>query len=1463
MNHKALAATALFLACQASAFELVRETQMPNLGIPAPYTAADNEWRSRMMACPEKVDASTRIWSGPDFFEGEYGKPCAFTEDWLAKEGYAVGPYAVEGGALAFTTGAKGFTFGFGPQPGKSDRPAIRFGFNWGPERKDLLGLRMEVEQSVEETDWEFSIADPQGKGIKDKPVPFKVKGTAAQVFETDITFVRVAMNGYGTAIQFACKTPGAAVKIRALKLAPSSAEVFFRRTVTLPEAPISAHCSFKDDEVYSLYVNGKLVGSGTRVYPCGILKSVDLAPYLKKGENLLAFSREFLMWNTGASKPELLFEGVAIGRSGSVTRLVGDGAWRSTVRRREGWMAAGFDDGDWAQPVLGTRTLESEGADGKPVFIGVNPKYMGMLDAAPEKRTFPIYQSGETPRFRVRLPLGVKGVLTPALTVCRGASDEALEAVGGAPQPDEGDFAVWRFEPKTREAGPYRLLWTLRGKDATAVETRREEFVIAGKVRQDVLPLDAFESNFEGRLKLVTKIDCTQSAPPEGEFLDHAGMYSAPGTNRGKVSTEGPLTYRETGKGRWDYFAYRLHLRERGVAYLAEVIVPDDQDRYIYSGITENYPIGFMNNVPSGSTGWFTATGTCYTGVRYPLSGGKKRLRYVFFPASFNASIVVMSGFGGIPAAACEINIYKIEGGLPALEIPPSGRLFGSHNERISTLRLTTGMSENPAGFDKGFSTAPHKDFYHDWYRALERKIALLRFQGYNMSTEGLYMYTEGDYPSAAHGPRGGDGSEVDAVPLLMGMYRENGIKLLFGFEYIASPQVYLQGKGGLSERRLWAGEKSTRLVDRYGRQLHGYMNNGFNFLNPDVASIMKGCVSEIYGRYQGYGDIAGFFLVHGQWWLPTFNTHAYRELGDLEVGYDDDTVGQFEKESRIALGISGKDPMRFQKRYEAIMAKFPTEWVAWRAQKMKAFTDEIAALLQTGASKWRLYQFPTGIDYKQDTPFLDPASTRADREGFMEKRFRDFGAPLSLYRSQRAQALVIPLGNWAKFGSPRENYDWVYGWNKNPGSRDQIEAFGALYVGVCSGLDEVDAPAAAAGRWLFRGTARGVFTPRAVEDCAMNEFVDGVSGGKVPTAVFDQWIDCNLETGFGPQFRRFAKSFYATPEARFQTLAAPAARGVMAQTARNPDGSICLRLINSTPYASMGSIGGIGTVRDLVYDKDLAPGKDGIVSIAMKPFDIRLFRIAGPEARPTCRLAFEPRVEASILADARLLMGRPEFLKKIPSDLLSNIEAGVAGGDAFAVWNTMEDFEVLAQVRSAKALVRCRENQASFLEDLKKSRTGRIHCGSRAVYTDLKGRRWLPDQEFQGEEAYGGSGGTAVDRGKLDIKDPVAPGIYCSEIYGNRIQYKIPLPPGRYRVRLHFCESYIKNSKPGMRLFNVLIAGRLVEERLDLVARAGAQYTPVIVEADEVPLSGAGLLEIELTGNACLNGIEVERSP
>lgn len=474
--------------------EILFETNAPNLGIGV-YPAGDQEWRSKLMGYPGPVKEEDWTWIGPDFFEAEYGSPCVFTSDWIKAYGYSSNaPYTIADGQMTFRTGTNGFYFGFGGIPKDPTRPGNGFGLAWGRNQGNQIRLRVVLEQDVAKTDWTFQTCNPARYNA---PIFFSIAGAGRREHLIALPSLMGINTLFGTTgFRFQCLTTNATVRVESLRIAPSSPIMYFRRKVNLPQAPILAHATFTCSTIYDLYVNDAKVDSGTGIYPFGGVRTVDLARYLKAGENTIAFSCAYALWWGG--QPQWLFEGVAVDKSGGTTRILGDANWKcSLAAGGTNWSSASFDDSQWAAPKLAD-PADNVMFDETRVGRGVNPQHMGMLDAKPDGRDFPVFDFNERIRFLVQLPIGVEGRLTPQLAVYKAGADTLVETLVGHEAAKNGDFIVYRFEPKTREVGPYRLIWKLTETNGTVVETRREELVIVGPIPQDRLGLAEFEGEFE-----------------------------------------------------------------------------------------------------------------------------------------------------------------------------------------------------------------------------------------------------------------------------------------------------------------------------------------------------------------------------------------------------------------------------------------------------------------------------------------------------------------------------------------------------------------------------------------------------------------------------------------------------------------------------------------------------------------------------------------------------------------------------------------------------------------------------------------------------------------------------------------------------------------------------------------------------------------------------------------------------
>lgn len=1455
----AVVLTALLCASSVRATDLVLDQTGPNMGIGI-YPPGDTDWRSRAMIHPEPVADKDRVWSGPDFFQTEFGHPGDFREDLIGKFGYASGaPYTIEQGQLVVRTGPQGFAFGFGGLPNDLERPAVRLGSTWAKNRQDLVRLQMTLDQDVDQSQWTISTASPQGYSVQKS---FTISGRGRQTFEADVALVRVLIDQFNftTGLKLECQTPNVLLHIGQIKLAPSSADIFFRKTFTLPAKPLLAHASFNDAEDFDLYVNDRPVATGAHIYPVGLSRNVDLAPYLKAGANTIAYRKRFFTWTTDSAEA-LLFEAVAVSEKGVVTHILGDETWKCAFHAPEGWMRAGFDDSAWPAPRLIDKQTGNIGVphltyllDGTTVPNGMEPQHMGMLDVAPNGRRYPLFDDSETPTFRVRLPAGAPGKMKVVAEVYKAGTDALVERAVVPPFHVQGPFSTAIAKMRTRTVGPYRVVWTLRGADGKTVERRREEMCVIGPIPQDKIPLAGFEQNLEKRLERVTHIDCTQTPPAGDEFLDQSGAWSAPQLNKGRVTTAHGMTYRETGRDVWDLFAYRLHGLERGQPYLVELIVPDDQERGIYSAVIETHPVAYFNN------GWgaaqYAATGSARTGGLYPLTNRFRKIRYLYTPTSALAAVTVISPLGGSPAAASAINVYRIRGGLPALDVPASARLFGAHEERM-TLNADSFGAENPIENSGQVTLSGHRDAWYHWYRILERKISFLRFQGHNMATEGIYMYWDPYFPKKRGLFMSND--DIDLPLLAIKMYRRNGLKLYLGVEYVGDYAAAVDGVDTASDRQVRLGAPTIQTVDRYGRQVGRGVWGNENFLHPTARNYFDGVLHEIYDRYHAAGPVEGVYLATGLWWQPGFTVGAYYNLRPDEVGYEDYTVALFEKETGVSLGIGTNDPQRFPKRYALLMGPHKDKWLAWRAAKVRESFLAVSRLIRSESEKWKLLVEPTPASYVN--PFSSPTSTAEQRAGIVATMLNDLDTPLGLYSGlpNIATALELPAIAWQAH-RVGENGLANYGLTSHPETGKAVQRLGALAIG--GSLDEGNAPSTAVARWIWTGGGNGVYIPRGIEDNAMSDFVNVLTNG-LPGTIIYSWLDVNQETAFGPQLRRFTKAFYATPSGvPFTPLPAGQTHGVIAQTAPRPNG-LTLRLVNSSPYPLTGSIGtDASAVRDLVYDAALKP-QSGTrsFSLSLPPNDIRIISLTGAQAaKIRCRFDFAPAIAAPILTQARDVQQDKDLWAALPAAGRAGLSAALADRDAAAAFRVLHEWQVLSLTATAKPRTEGRRNQTRLLDALRTEGIARIDCGGVEDYRDGDGHLWLPDQPYFDSHAYGFQNATVASRGSIEIFNTRAPNVFQTELWGDHIAYHVPLPNGRYDVSLHFAETYAPHTQPGSRVFTFTVPGMKAPEAVDLVALAGGQYRPLTVTK---PVSVTdGLLEIRLNDNALLDGLTIQKA-
>ncbi|HVU32714.1 MAG TPA: malectin [Opitutaceae bacterium] len=146
--------------------------------------------------------------------------------------------------------------------------------------------------------------------------------------------------------------------------------------------------------------------------------------------------------------------------------------------------------------------------------------------------------------------------------------------------------------------------------------------------------------------------------------------------------------------------------------------------------------------------------------------------------------------------------------------------------------------------------------------------------------------------------------------------------------------------------------------------------------------------------------------------------------------------------------------------------------------------------------------------------------------------------------------------------------------------------------------------------------------------------------------------------------------------------------------------------------------------------------------------------------------------------------------------------------------------------------------------------AKTIRIKAGVTASHTDEAGLVWQADQGF--------ADGDTVDRGEIAVANTKTPSLYRTERYG-MTNFSLPVPNGKYTVKLHFAETFEEITEPGLRVFSFTVGGKEFKD-FDVFVKAGGQNR-AYVEIVPVEIKD-GKLEITFSPsveNPEINAIEI----
>jgi len=136
-----------------------------------------------------------------------------------------------------------------------------------------------------------------------------------------------------------------------------------------------------------------------------------------------------------------------------------------------------------------------------------------------------------------------------------------------------------------------------------------------------------------------------------------------------------------------------------------------------------------------------------------------------------------------------------------------------------------------------------------------------------------------------------------------------------------------------------------------------------------------------------------------------------------------------------------------------------------------------------------------------------------------------------------------------------------------------------------------------------------------------------------------------------------------------------------------------------------------------------------------------------------------------------------------------------------------------------------------------------------------DSEGRVWAADQYFLG--------GNSVLRTNVIVNGQEP--LYQGERYGN-FSYRIPLAPGKYRVTLHFAETWFGQESHGpavgSRIFDVFANGVALLRDFQIAVDAGGPNRHIEKVFNDLEPNAQGILQLDfipVRNYAEVNAIEV----
>ncbi len=511
-------------------------------------------------------------------------------------------------------------------------------------------------------------------------------------------------------------------------------------------------------------------------------------------------------------------------------------------------------------------------------------------------------------------------GQIEFSLDVAFPASRDLQRRSVALPCQREGDFLV-SFRDKTRGWFAWR-------------DVRGISYQVIGPANNKMPPSSE-------RRNLVREIDLASTPPdyfgggPTRVVEGSAGRYR-------ETATTGFTRYQRTPDPvrllmpEPSWFAYSLEGLTPQRLYEVEMEYPDDARRSVVIALREDLPLSYP------------VSGGFDSGGEFSLTKLTQKYSLLFWPRSKNVRAVVMNVHDAHRAAASRIRVFeRDQPPLPPRTDHTAGRDFMHWYEEGENFLSLVGTPE------------PSR---HEWRQeprriGVERWIQLAKSGGASILAPTVSIYSFTLYPSRYN--RIFSRPESDDLRRILLLAEKHGLKVIPELHPRADELDWpFADQPHPRPNLLLSREGKTNFFQRDGKPRN--VPPHFNPLHPSNQDWYVAMIGELADRYKDSPALKGISLRSMSWANASLNNFS-----SLDWGYDDFTVAQFTKETRISLpkalapDTHGQrpSPATAEARYQWLSRHARDAWIAWRCGKIAELYTRIRDRVRLARPDLRVY--------------------------------------------------------------------------------------------------------------------------------------------------------------------------------------------------------------------------------------------------------------------------------------------------------------------------------------------------------------------------------------------------------------------------------------------------------------------------------------------------------------------------